>query len=103
MADLAVRLVDRGDCEEAEPLVRDALGILRGKLPENRQRVVEVQSTLGVSLTGQGRFEEAEPLLLGSFSMLRDETGLEHPSTQATAVRLVTRYEEWGRRDDARR
>ena len=103
MVGLATLLMEEQEYGEAGGLLREALDMLNERLPDTRARVAEVQSTLGRCLTGQRRFEQAEAVLLESHSVLREERGLEHRSTQQSLEWLVGLYEAWGRPEDAER
>jgi serine/threonine-protein kinase len=100
---LASLLMDRDAYREAEPLLREALSILKDAPPDTRWQVVEAQSRLGDCLVVQRRFEEAESLFLDSYTQLREERGLEDPNTQQALERLAGLYDVWGRPAEADR
>ena len=62
----------QGRHARAEALAREALSILREKLPPRHWRTAFTEGILGAALAGQGRFAEAEPLLVASYPILPD-------------------------------
>jgi serine/threonine protein kinase/tetratricopeptide (TPR) repeat protein len=91
----------RGEARAGESLLRLALQIRQRVLSNDDPRVATTKSLLGDALTTLGRYGEAEPLLLDSYRVLKDARGRRGQEGRATAARLVTLYEAWGRQDKA--
>jgi tetratricopeptide (TPR) repeat protein len=75
-----------GDLAAAERGLRDALGILRARLPERDRRIARVESALGECLGRAGRRAEARALLESSLAALADP---ENPDTADARARLA--------------
>jgi hypothetical protein len=90
-------LVDLGRAREAEPLLRESLGLRRKALPANHWLVASSESILGACLTAERRYPEAEALLLRAHAGLESSRGHDHARTVETRQRLVALYEAWGR------
>ena len=58
-------LIENGDFEIAEPVLREVLLVRQEQIP-NHWKTYNAQSMLGGALLGQGRLDEAEPLLIES-------------------------------------
>jgi tetratricopeptide (TPR) repeat protein len=91
--------VEQGRAEEAEPILRQCVGLLEQlDLPaQHKWREYQVSSTLGYCLLTLGRFDEAEPLLLGGYEGLRANQGDGFLETRLTVGRIVALYEAWGK------
>jgi serine/threonine-protein kinase len=90
---LGALLLKRGAPGDAEPLLREALSVRRGALPEGHWRTAEAMSLLGDALAALRRYGEAETFLVASFETLRERRGPSDGQTQAAASRLVYLYE----------
>ncbi|MGD8495429.1 MAG: serine/threonine-protein kinase [Gemmatimonadales bacterium] len=103
MHGLAWCLTEQGRPDEAEPLLREVLGILANAGFDTSSPVFQMgRSTLGRSLAEQGRFAEAEPLLRDSYEWMR-ENAPRPVFLQFMGQRLVELYEDWGRPEAAER
>jgi tetratricopeptide (TPR) repeat protein len=78
----------RKDAAAAEPLLRQALEIRRGALPEGDWRIATAESLLGEALASLGRYDEAGRLLLEAKASLKDGPGPEGREAKANADRL---------------
>jgi tetratricopeptide (TPR) repeat protein len=94
-------LTGRGAYEEADRLLRDALGIRRKSLPSAHWRIAYTETLLGSCLTGERRFDEAEPLLLAGYETLRTKRGDEREETLSAASGLEALYAAWGKPEKA--
>jgi serine/threonine-protein kinase len=63
MTTLAEAKLFQGDAADAEPILREALGILKTKLPEQYPPVISAEIRLGEAVTAEGKAEAAEPIL----------------------------------------
>jgi serine/threonine-protein kinase len=63
MITLAESRVFQGDAAAAEPILRGAVYILKGKLPGNYPPVIAAEVRLGECLTAEGKAAAAEPIL----------------------------------------
>jgi tetratricopeptide (TPR) repeat protein len=68
MTTLAEARLFQGDAASAEPILRQALGILKAKLPENYPPVTAVKIRLGEALTTEGKATASEPILREAFA-----------------------------------
>ncbi|MBX3737845.1 MAG: protein kinase [Candidatus Didemnitutus sp.] len=87
----------------AEPLLRDALVLLRRSYPEGSWRVCAVKSLLGSALTDLGRYAEAETLLKEAERGLPVIAGPCGNETAPNRERLARLYAAWGKTDLAAR
>ena len=91
VASVAIELarvhLDRGDYAAAEPLLRDAVGVMTQVCPEGSWRIASTKGLLGLALAGLGRTAEAEPLLADASRGLRDLPG--PPGRQQEVVDLI--------------
>jgi hypothetical protein len=89
---------------QAEPLLREALGIQEKKNPDSWEQF-NSRSMLGHSLAGQEKYTEAEPLLLSGYEgLLRRRATI--PSYNRVAVaeageRIVQLYQHWNKPEKA--
>jgi hypothetical protein len=98
-------MVERGQAEDAEPLLRKCVQ-LHDRLDltdEQHWSSAQARGTLGYCLLKQDRFDEAEPLLLGCFEVLQASKGTTYTGTRSAQDRLVSLYEAWGKPDQAAR
>ncbi len=77
--DLAALLVEVGDLEGAEPLLRQALEMCRQLFGERHPDVAQGMSNLGAVLGMQGRYAEAEPYLRDALGLYRVILDPDHP------------------------
>jgi tetratricopeptide (TPR) repeat protein len=97
MAILGRILTDRGNAEDAAPLLEEALRIHRAALPKGSWRTAVTQSWLGGCLFKLQRYGEAERELLEAIGTLRRTPGV-HPQFERGALKsLVDLYCEWGK------
>ena len=89
--------MDEGNPEDAEALLRDAAGMLRGRYARSDLRVIEADSQLATCLAALGRYEEAESLVVDSCRALETEYGREDVRTLEARESLVQLATEWGR------
>jgi serine/threonine protein kinase/tetratricopeptide (TPR) repeat protein len=93
--------IARGHGAEAEPALRHVVTLRQRILPPGNWRIAESQSLLGASLLAQGRYAEAEPLMVAAAGGLEPLVGLQDRERSANRARLVTLYEQLGRRQQA--
>jgi serine/threonine-protein kinase len=84
-----------GRAREAEPLLRDALAILR-KSPRKNDAAGGL-GYLGECLQAQERYVEAEPLLLESYQTLKSTQVPGSPALKKSRERLTALYAAWGK------
>ena len=87
--------------DEAEKLLREAVRIRTGNVPETHFLRATANGALGEFLTAQKRFAEAEPFLLASHQSLKDSQAANSPRTRLAVRRLVHLYEAWNKPDQA--
>ncbi|MCP4246449.1 MAG: serine/threonine protein kinase [bacterium] len=93
---LADILMNRGDLQAAEPLLRESLERRQAALPESDPSIAVTEGALGECLTALGRYEEAEALLLESYSRLAPQEGEENDEARQACERIAALYEAWG-------
>jgi tetratricopeptide (TPR) repeat protein len=96
-------LADRGDYQEAEPMLREALDIQQRALTRGHSDIATTQSFLGRCLVALARYDEAKVFLVESYATLKDQRGNQDEYTQKALKRLVDLYDAWGKPDDAAR
>ncbi|MFQ5748778.1 MAG: tetratricopeptide repeat protein [Planctomycetota bacterium] len=96
-------LDEREDPRNAEPLLRESLGIYREADPPDDWSVARMEVLLGSSLARLHRFEEAERLLLSGHQTLKSLEPESEESVTVSARRLAKLYDAWGRPRDAER
>jgi eukaryotic-like serine/threonine-protein kinase len=93
---------ERGSTENAERLLREAIEI-RTALPTRDPRAIrEDQLTLGRLLAKQRKFQQAEAVLLTAAQHSDDATEASAIDLRPVIVEIVSLYEAWGRREQAR-
>jgi tetratricopeptide (TPR) repeat protein len=90
---------------EAEPILRDCLGILQKKRP-GEWETFRAQSLLGVNLSEMQRYAEAEPLLIHGYEGLKARERQIPPlfarhRVSEAGQRIVRLYEVWGKAEKA--
>jgi eukaryotic-like serine/threonine-protein kinase len=96
LANHAMTLTARGDCEPAVRMMEASIAGLRRTAPRDRSRIARQQRWLGACLTGMGRFEEAEAVLLESYSALLALREDDRFAREA-AEHLADLYTAWGK------
>jgi tetratricopeptide (TPR) repeat protein/tRNA A-37 threonylcarbamoyl transferase component Bud32 len=98
-------LVRRERFAEAEPFLRESLGIWDKKGPKEWRRF-QSQSLLGAALVGQGKFAEAEAPLVGGYQgMVQQERSIPAFFKQQVTMareRIARFYEAWGKPEKAK-
>jgi tetratricopeptide (TPR) repeat protein len=79
---LGVLLLERGDLNSAEPLLRDSLAICGKPNAPSRQ-------TANV-LAAYGRLQEAEPMLTESLALRQEQFGKSHPLTADALLNVAS-------------
>ena len=77
-----------GRREEAEPIMRDCLQILRRVQGENGVLTLQTKNNLGTLLNATGKWDEAEPLLADALEQRRRKIGMGSIETMATLNNL---------------
>lgn len=93
-------LVKRGQLDDGEKLLREALLMRQQALPADHFWVALAKGALGECLSIEKCYSEAEPLLRESYESLRASQGTENPRTKMAQQRLVdlqraTDQSEW--------
>jgi eukaryotic-like serine/threonine-protein kinase len=86
-----------GKSREGEMILREAVKLRTGSLPEEHFWIAVANGALGECLTTQKRYAEAEPLLVQSYDSLNWRLGKRDPRTNEALLRLLKLYDEWGR------
>ncbi|MBK7404358.1 MAG: tetratricopeptide repeat protein [Phycisphaerales bacterium] len=98
---LAMLLKTEQKYDEALPLFEELCSSAEAALPTDHYFLGIFRGNTGECLTLMGEYARAEPLLLDAERILRAALGDTHPRTTKAVARLVTLYEDWGRRDKA--
>jgi eukaryotic-like serine/threonine-protein kinase len=90
---------------EAEPILRDCVGILQKKRP-GEWETFRAQSLLGVNLLEMQRYAEAEPLLIHGYEGLKARERQIPPlfarhRVSEAGQRIIRLYEVWGKAETA--
>jgi tetratricopeptide (TPR) repeat protein len=98
-------LLKTGKSAEAEPILRELLGIGETKQPD-AWTTFNTKCMLGEALLGQKKHADAEPLLLAGYDGLRQreaEIPVQFRAQRVTEAleRLVALYDAWGKPDQA--
>ncbi len=101
LAHLGVLLLHQGRAAEAEPLLVEALGILREVHGTEHQRVAFAMGYLGAARSALGRFAEAGPLLDSGLGIRRRLLGEVHRDVGEAWSLLGLHHANLGRLDDA--
>jgi tetratricopeptide (TPR) repeat protein len=97
MKNLAALYVDQRRYAEAEPLLRECLGLRRAALPGDDRFIAITQNLLGDCLTALGRYADAEPLLLDSYEQLRANPDAPAEQVRQALERIIGLYHAWGK------
>ena len=94
---LAWVLFDRQGCESAEPLVHEALEIVRGELkaPDDAPQLAIAEALLGICGLERGD-PEAEALLVRAHDVLEAKQSAHAPRTRRARERLITHFQRRG-------
>jgi eukaryotic-like serine/threonine-protein kinase len=103
LADSGAALLQLGAFGDAEPLLRECLGI-RARTQPDAWTTFNTRSQLGGALLGQKKYADAEPLLLAGYRGMKEcETQIPPQGkirlTEALE-RLVQLYDSWGKKDE---
>jgi hypothetical protein len=105
LAAFGENLVKHRKWPEAEPVLRECLGIRYKTYPDGWPRFVTM-SYLGTALMGQQKYADAEPLLLEGYEGLHvrraELTGEWRHFLPEAEQRVVRLYEAWGKPDQAK-
>jgi CHAT domain-containing protein/tetratricopeptide (TPR) repeat protein len=85
----AVFLRERGDLARAEPLAREALGIVGRTLGQGHPLYAQSLHDLGELLRAEGRADEAVNALRGALAIRDSALGAHHPDAAASRVALA--------------
>ena len=86
---------------EAEPCLREALGIFESTLGGGDQFTRQTRASLAIARMAQGEFAEAEQLLRADLEWTRKQLGEDHPDTAEDLMRLAVLYGNQGRYAEA--
>jgi tetratricopeptide (TPR) repeat protein len=104
LAPYSLSLMQQGKWAAAEPILRECLAI-REKLEPDAWTTFNTRSTLGGSLLGQKKFVLAEPLIIAGYEGMKAREAKIPPQGMPrladAAARVVTLFEEWGKKDEA--
>jgi tetratricopeptide (TPR) repeat protein len=92
---------DRGDYEEAETMLLDALYGYETKLGSDHPHTLQSKHELAILYMQQTRHDEAEQLLLDAFNGRTTKLGSEHPHTLDSLRNLIQLYEAWNKPEKA--
>ena len=105
MASLGLNLLKQQKFADAEPMLRECLGIREMAQPDEWS-TFNARSLLGGSLFGQKKYAESEPLLLSGYAGLKTREAKipvpAKPRLPEAGERVVKLYEAWGQPDKAR-
>jgi thioredoxin-like negative regulator of GroEL len=94
-------LMEEGQAEPAERLLREACEILRKALPQHHPDVAEAESALAACLIPLRQYGEAETLLVESYPILRSKRSERSSTTKKARRHLIELYEAWGKPEKA--
>ena len=101
LLNLGETLRDKGAYAEAEPLLRQALTMLRRVLNDRHPDVAQGAKYLALLLYQKGDYAEAEALYQTALSINLEQYGESHPRVQEVHTQLAELYEAWGKPDQA--
>ena len=96
LCNLGALLRNKGDLDEAEKLLREAVRQLAAIVGEENWYTASSRSHLGDCLTKAGRYDEAERELLEAHRVFTATLGEKHDRTIKCVKRLTALYEAWG-------
>ena len=85
---LALELKVQGKCDEAEPLLREALEVARAEFGDRHLQTLTVTSNLGMVLKAKGDLAAAEALFREALEVMRETLGDRHKDTLASINNL---------------
>jgi serine/threonine-protein kinase len=94
-------LVARGNAQEGEGILRDALRFRSSKFKSGYWQIAEAQSALGNCLAALKRYDEAEPLLVESYSSIKSLRAESDWLTRRALGRVASLYQAWGKPEKA--
>jgi tetratricopeptide (TPR) repeat protein/transcriptional regulator with XRE-family HTH domain len=97
----ATYLIDHAQYNEAEPLLLQALDVLKQDQSNTQLDRVRVLNDLGSLFRIQGKYKEAEPLLQESLLIRQQLLGHDHPATTASLISMAQLYQAQGKYNDA--
>ncbi|MBI4902657.1 MAG: tetratricopeptide repeat protein [Acidobacteria bacterium] len=89
-------LVERGELQTAEPLLREALEIRKRRLGQDHPRSLTAMNNLALSLFQQGDLENAEAMYRTGLSLARQRYGAENAQVATTLNNLALVMEDRG-------
>ncbi|MCT7965458.1 tetratricopeptide repeat protein [Laspinema sp. D1] len=98
---IGMALYDKGEYGKAEPLLKQALNILRKVLGDEHPDTATSLNNFAGLYHSQGRYAEAEPLYLQALNIRRKVLGDEHPDTAYSLNDLAGLYHSQGRYAEA--
>jgi tetratricopeptide (TPR) repeat protein len=91
----------RGDLDAAEKLLREVLRLMRQQWGESGRSTALLKTHVADVIVDKGELSEAIQLYQGATETYEGLHGLEHPDTQAAAVKLARCYSGLGLNDSA--
>jgi tetratricopeptide (TPR) repeat protein len=91
----------RGQFQEAEPLLQEALAIGEKKHGVDHPNTSYLLNNLAIVCSDQGKYEEAEQLYQRDLAICEKVLGPEHLSTATTLNNLASLYSEQGKYEEA--
>jgi tetratricopeptide (TPR) repeat protein/tRNA A-37 threonylcarbamoyl transferase component Bud32 len=88
---------------EAEPLLREAVAVLKARVPSQSTVMAIALGGLGECLMTEGRYADGEPLLTESYNILKKVNVPESPALEEARQRLVALFQAWGKPQQAAR
>ena len=94
-------LQNRGQYQEAEPLLQDALAIGETRYGRDHPDTTYLLNNLALLYHEQGKHEQAQPLYQRALAIDEKVLGPEHPDTADTLNNLAILYDEQGKHEQA--
>ncbi len=106
MTNLGDLLLDLGEIEQAEVMLREALRFLsvairREQLPYDHWLRADLQSAVAACMVNRGRYETAQPFAVTAYRRVNEALGAKHWRTRLILERIVRLYEAWEKPDVA--